>query len=128
MSDAIGVVRKLFETLEREGTIESILEFMHPEVEWLDTVVTGSKLHGHDGFIEAMTNLEGEGYEGEARPEGFDELDEHSVIARGVTRLSTATSYTDLPAFWAFEVRDGKIARGATATRRDEALAAIGRA
>jgi ketosteroid isomerase-like protein len=121
-----SLVRELFAVAEREQTLEAVLPFLDPAIEWTDGIVTKSTLQGHEGFVEAMATLEREGYRSESRPEGYDELDDQVVVAYGVTRLTSGTSYTDLPAYWAFSVRNGRVVRGASATRRAEALAAIG--
>ena len=127
MANATDVVQKLFTTFQREQTLESVLPLFDPDVEWADEVVTKTTLHGHKGFADAMANLDREGYRSEAAPEGFVDLGDGAVLAHGATRLIRGDSYTDLPAFWAFEIREGKIVRGGTATRRADALAAIGR-
>lgn len=123
---AARIAEELFTTFAREGTIESILPLLDNNIEWSDEVVTKTTVRGHDGFVEAMANLEREGYRTEALPEGYDALSERTALAHGVTRLVSGASYTDLPAYWAFEVRDGKIVRGASAIRRADALRAIG--
>lgn len=107
--------------------LEVIQKYLDPEVEWVDGVVTNTTVRGHAGFIEAMANLEREGYKADSKPEDYEELGEGAVLASGYTRLTRGSSFTDLPAYWAFQIRGGKIVRGGSATRRDEALAAIGR-
>ena len=124
---AIDVVREMFAA--REGGLEPaalIEKYLDPEIEWHDAIVTQSTVRGHQGFAEAMENLQREGYEADSKPEAYEELDGDRVLASGYTRLTHGSSFTDLPAFWVFEVRDGRIVRGSGATRRDDALAAFG--
>lgn len=123
---AIDVIREMFSARESGLEPQQIIEtYLDPDVEWHDAIVTKSTVRGHRGFAEAMENLQREGYEATSVPEGYEELGDERVLARGYTRLTHGSSFTDLPAFWAFEVRDGKIVRGGGATRRDEALAAL---
>jgi hypothetical protein len=121
------LIEEMFATFARERTIESVLPFFDPGVEWDDTVVTKTTIRGHGGFVEAMANLDRAGYKTESQPENYEQVDAGTVVASGVTRLVTGESYTDLPAYWAFEVAGGMIVRGATAIRRTDALKAIGR-
>jgi ketosteroid isomerase-like protein len=124
---AIDVVRAMFAARERgHDPLELMEMYLDPEVEWRDAIVTKSTVRGHSGFIQAMENLQREGYEASSVPETYEELGDDVVLARGYTRLTQGSSFTDLPAYWAFEVRGGKIVRGGGATRRDEALAAVG--
>ena len=104
---------------------ELIEKYLDPEIEWHDAIVTQSTVRGHKGFAEAMANLQSEGYEADSKPETYEALGEDRVLARGFTRLTRGSSYTDLPAYWLFEVRDGRIVRGSGATRRDDAFAAF---
>ena len=123
---AMELVRAMFSARESGAEAGALMDtYLDPEIEWHDAIVTRSTVRGHKGFVEAMQNLEREGYEANSVPEDFEEVDDRRVLARGYTRLSQGSSFTDLPAFWAFEVRDGKIVRGGGATRRDEALAAV---
>ena len=123
-----ALVEEMFAARDRGmEPIEAIQTYLDPAIEWVDGVVTKSTVRGHAGFIEAMANLEREGYDAASRPEAVEELGSGAVIASGYTRLTRGDSYTDLPAYWAFEIHEGKIVRGGSATRRDEALAAIGR-
>lgn len=121
-------VHALFDTFKRERALEPVLALFHPDVEWHDSVVTNTTLRGRRGFTDAMAKLESEGYQTESEPEGYEDLGNGVIIARGFTRLVREDSYTDLPAFWAFKIRDGQIVRGATATRRSDALEAVRRA
>jgi hypothetical protein len=123
---AIDVIRQMFADRERGLDPRELLEvYLDPQIEWHDAIVTNSTVKGHAGFIAAMDTLQREGYEANSVPEVFEELRGDAVLARGYTRLTQGSSYTDLPAFWAFEVRDGKIVRGGSAIKRDEALAAL---
>jgi ketosteroid isomerase-like protein len=123
---ALEVVQDMFAARDRGLDAEKLIEaYLDPDIEWRDEIVTKSTVHGHRGFAEAMANLQREGYEVDSVPEAFEELREDAVLARGYTRLTHGTSFTDLPAFWAFEVRDGKIVRGGSATKRQDAVAAV---
>ena len=124
-----ALVKEMFTATERGmDPLEAIEKYLDPSIEWVDGVVTKTTVRGHSGFIEAMANLEREGYDANSMPEAFEELAEGVVLASGYTRLTKGSSFTDLPAYWAFELRDGKIVRGGSAMRRDQALASIGRA
>jgi ketosteroid isomerase-like protein len=120
------VVRGIFAARERgDDPLELIETYLDPDIEWRDDIVTKSTVHGHQGFAEAMANLQREGYEASSVPERYEELDGDIVLASGYTRLTHGSSFTDLPAFWAFEVRGGRVVRGGSATRRQDALAAV---
>ena len=123
----VETVQAMFSAFERERTIEAALAFFAPDVEWIDGVTTHSTLHGHQGFRDAMAQLQADGYEVDASPERYTDLGNGRVLAAGSMRLRQAETYTDLPAFWAFEIRGGKIVRGGSSTRRDDALAAVGK-
>jgi hypothetical protein len=129
MADAaIDVIRGMFSARESGLDPRELMDtYLDPEIEWHDAIVTKSTVIGHMGFIEAMENLQREGYEASSIPESYEAMGDHRVLARGYTRLTHGSSFTDLPAFWAFEVRDGRIVRGGGATRRDEALAVLDR-
>ena len=123
-----ALVEAMFSARDRGmEPLDAIEKYLDPSIEWVDGVVTKTTVRGHAGFIEAMANLEREGYEAASKPEGYEEIADDVVLASGYTRLTRGDSFTDLPAYWAFEIRDGKIVRGGSSTRRDEALAAIGR-
>ena len=124
-SQSIEVAQRLFAQFAQHGTIESILPLLAPDVEWTDNVVTNSTLHGHRGFQVALERIASEGYTTEASPEEFEEIRPGTVLARGYTRLVSGTTYTDLPAYWLFEVENGLIVRGGSATRRQDALAML---
>ena len=128
-SSGKALVEEMFSATERGmAPLDAIEKYLDPSIEWVDGVVTHTTVRGHAGFIEAMANMEREGYDAASTPEGYEELSDGAVLATGYTRLTRGDSYTDLPAYWVFEVRDGKIVRGGSATRRDQALAAIGHA
>lgn len=124
--DEVDRVKQLFATFEREGQIEAIFPFLDPEVEWQDNVLTHSTVRGHEGFRTVLADLAEEGYQAQSSPEGYERVAECAVVAHGYTRLVKGSSFTDLPAFWAFEFRGGVVVRGGSASRRVDALAAIG--
>lgn len=126
-ASAEGVVRDMFRTFEESGDVDHALSFFDPAVEWTDQVVIKEPLRGHDGFRAAMERLAAEGYVVRSTPEQFEQLDDQVVVATGYTRLvQSEESFVDLPAAWVFVIRDGKIVKGSSAARRNEALAAIG--
>jgi ketosteroid isomerase-like protein len=124
-SESVEIVKRLFAQFAQHRSIDPILPLLDPEIEWTDGIVTHSTLHGHQGFRDALERIASEGYTTEATPEEFEEVKPGAVLARGYTRLVSGTSYTDLPAFWVFEIENGSIVRGGSATRRQDALAMI---
>lgn len=121
----VDTVKRMWSAFQ-EGGLEAALEFFDEHVEWADDVAAKTTVHGHDGFREAMGRLEGEGYEVEAEAESFEACGEDGVLAQGYIRLCKGGSYTDLRSYWAYRVAHGKIVRGASYSRRREALEAAG--
>lgn len=118
----------MFAAFEGERTVEAVFPFFDAELIWVDDLATRATYYGHDGLVEAMTRLVADGYEVDASPEEYIDVNDHAVLTTGFMRLRQAQTFTDLPAFWAFEIRDGRIIRGGASTRREEALASIAEA
>lgn len=121
----VDVIRQLYAQFRATGEIESILGVLDPAIVWVDRIIGLGRMAGHDGFVDAMARLSEQGYEVEADPEHYEEIDGRTVLATGYARLKQGDTYVELPSYTVFVLHDGKVVRGAGATRRAEAIEAL---
>lgn len=121
----LDLVKEIYARFARSGDVADVLDLFDPDVVWLDQVAGLGELVGHDGFVRSLAAMAEQGYEIEADPEEFEDLDDETVAAKGYMRLKRDTSYTDLPAFWLYRIRGGCVVAGASSTRRNEAFEAL---
>ena len=132
-ADELGAIRRAFERFPKilaGGDVELYLEDLHPEVEWVPimALLEGRIYRGHDGVREWIEDLRHDWEVFVPVLEEIRPLGGGHFLLFGHWQARGRGSGVDLagtqPATWLVHMRDGRVDRLQTFTKREEALKA----
>ena len=116
--DPVALVRLAWDTAERDG-VPALLAFAAEEIAWIPLLARARTLRGHAAVAGFARELSRSETEVTVSGDAF-EADGDDVIVTGRVRVYSRNGHYDEPMHWRVAVRDGSIARIASARGRDE--------
>jgi len=114
----IEVVRGLWRAFSRGG-LDTVLQIVDEDVEWIPYGGGGQTFHGHEGLRRYMEERDSGSDGVVAEPYGYGDYGQNVVVYGHIARGGT-----DQRIFWVYSFRDGKLCRFEAFTDQDHALAA----
>ena len=114
----IDTVKGLWRAFSRGG-IDSVLNIVDEDVEWIPYGGDGHTFRGRDGLRRFMREREAHQGDVVAEPFGYGDYGENVIVYGHVVR-----GEDDQRVFWVYTFRDGKLCRFEAFTDQDAAVAA----